>query len=164
VADLADDVTVHAKDLLDTLAAGAAALPARRDAEWRWPLAPEPGEVVERLPAADLHRVGAAAERTLREAVTGGVGGRAVGERVLREALLDHVPIVVDAGAGRRVDVPQRLVQAVVRMGFLGPSAGAGSVATRVEVRVAASWVGLAAAYGSAWHRPSTTLDVRPAR
>jgi hypothetical protein len=162
-ADLTEDATVRARDLLNALEAGAA-LPARHDAQWRWPVAPEPGETVERLPAADVHRVGAAAERTLREAVTGGMGGRAVGERMLREALLDHVPIVVDAGGGRRVEVPQRLVQAVVRMGFLGHVVAAGFGETRVEVRVAAGWVGLAAGYGSAWHRPSTTLNVRPTR
>jgi len=162
-ADLTDDATVRAGDLLDALGAAATSLPTRHDAQWRWPLPPEPGEVVERLPAADVHRIGAAAARTLREAAAGGVGGRAVGERVLRDALLDHVPVVVETGGGRRVEVPQRLVQAVVRMGFLGPAAGVGSGDARVEVRVAAGWVGLAAPYGSAWHRPSTTLDIHPA-
>jgi hypothetical protein len=108
--------------------------------------------------------VGAAAEATLRAAVTGGVRGRAVGERVLRDALLDHVPVVVLADDGTRVDVPQRLVQAVVRMGFLGLAPAGGEPAGgAVEVRVARGWVGLAGAFGAGWHRSSRGLGVRPA-
>jgi hypothetical protein len=135
-------------------------LPPRHDAQWRWPLPPGAGRVVERLPAVEVHRVGAAAETTLREAVAGGVRGRAVGERVLRDALLDHVPVVVLADDGTRVGVPQRLVQAVVRMGFLGPSTAGGEV----QVRVAGGWVGLAGAFGTGWHRSSRGLDLRPTR
>ncbi len=78
--------------------------------------------MVESLPATELARVAAAASETLRTAAEKGVGGRAVGERVVRDALLDHVAIVVTAADGERVEVPQRLVQAVVRMGFLGQS------------------------------------------
>jgi hypothetical protein len=131
-------------------------MPRRRDAQWRWPLPTGPGRVVERLPAAELRRVGEAAAQTLRAAVAGGVRGRAVGERVLRDALLDHVPIVVEADEGTRVEVPQRLVQAVERMGFLDDGVG--------EVRTAGGWVGLSGAYGVAWYRTSTVLDMRPAR
>jgi hypothetical protein len=165
---LTDDATVRATDLLRALDTGAAHLPPRHDAQWRWPVPPGGGQVVERLPTAEVRRVGAAAETTLRAAVAGGVDGRAVGERVLRDALLDHVPVVVLTDHGARVDVSQRLVQAVVRMGFLGP-AEAGDPASgaphgEVEVRVAGSWVGLAGAFGTAWHRTSTGLDVRPAR
>ncbi|GAA1794303.1 hypothetical protein HC028_22175 [Planosporangium flavigriseum] len=162
-ADLAEDATVRAADLLDALDAGADRLPPRRDAEWRWPLPPEAGLVVERLPVAELHRVGAAAEATLRAAVTGGVRGRAVGERVLRDALLDHVPVVVITDDGTRVDVPQRLVQGVVRMGFLGAAPAPGEPAGgAVEVRLARGWVGLAGAFGTGWHRSSRGLAVRP--
>jgi hypothetical protein len=155
-AALDSDATVAAGDLLATLEAGTGPLPRRQDAQWRWPLPPGPGRAVERLPAAELRRVGAAAAETLRTAVAEGVGGRAVGERVLRDALLDHVPIVVETDEGVRVRVPQRLVQAVERMGFLDDGVG--------EVRTAGGWVGLAGAYGVAWHRTSTMLDISPAR
>ncbi|MCW2641167.1 MAG: hypothetical protein JWP76_3473 [Dactylosporangium sp.] len=158
-ADLTDDATVRAADLLRALDAGSGRLPPRHDAQWRWPLPPGAGRVVERLPAGEVHRVGAAAETTLREAVASGVRGRAVGERVLRDALLDHVPVVVLTEDGTRVDVPQRLVQAVVRMGFLGPSPAGGEV----EVRVAGGWIGLAGAFGAGWHRSSRGFEVRPA-
>jgi hypothetical protein len=157
-AAVGDDVTVRAADLLAAVGTGGA-MPARHDAAWRWPLPPVPGRTVERLPARELRRVGAAAASTLREAVTSGVRGRAVGERMLRDALLAHVPIVVTADDGTRVEVPQRLVQAVVRMGFLGDDPN-----DPVQVRVAGAWVGLVATYGAAWHRPAAGLEVRPAR
>jgi hypothetical protein len=78
---------------------------------------------------------------------------------VLRDALLDHVPVVVITDDGRRVEVPQRLVQAVVRMGFLGPPTAGGEA----DVRVAHGWVGLAGAFGTGWYRSSRGLAVRPA-
>jgi hypothetical protein len=151
------DATVEASALLSGLADGAT--PPRRDAEWRWPLPPSRGRVIETVPAAEIVRIAAAASTTLRAAADSGVGGRPIGERALRDALLDHVPIVVTGPDGERVDVSQRLVQAVVRMGFLGPSEmtlGEESVA----VRVAGTWVGLAAAYGSAWYRRKSPMQV----
>jgi hypothetical protein len=151
------DATVRATDLLRALDCD---LPARHDAQWRWPVPPDAGQVVERLPVAEVRQLGAAAESTLRTAVTTGVRGRAVGERVLRDALLDHVPVVVITDDGVRYEVPQRLVQAVVRMGFLG-STGDGDVDVRA---VAGGWVGLAGPYGTGWHRASTGLDLRPIR
>ncbi|MGC9669260.1 hypothetical protein ACNTMW_22210 [Planosporangium sp. 12N6] len=157
-AGLADDVTVRAADLLRTLDAGADRLPPRCDAQWRWPLPPAVSRLVERLPATEVHRVGAAAETTLRAAVAGGVRGRAVGERVLRDALLDHVPVVVLTDDGTRVEVPQRLVQAVVRMGFAGPPGAGGEV----QVRVAGGWVGLGGEFGTGWYRSSRGFEVRP--
>jgi hypothetical protein len=129
-------------------------------AAWRWGLPPSPGEAVERIPAADLRRVGAAAARTLREVSEGGLAGRAVGQRAVRDALLDHVAVTVEA-AGRRVAVPQRLVQAVTRMGFITPSP---SVHEHVTVRVAAGWVALVADYGTAWWRRSSGLTLTPVR
>jgi hypothetical protein len=149
------DVTVSARELLDALAPDAFALPPVRDADWRWPLPPAASRTVERLPAAEVRRVGAAAADALREAVATGVRGRAVGERVLRDALLDHVPIVVTGPDRERIDVPQRLVQAVVRMGFAGSE-------VPVEVRCAGAWTGLAAGYGTAWYHPAGALSVRP--
>ena len=149
------DVTVPAAELLAALDDQPVALPPARDALWRWPLPPPASRVVERLPAPEVRRIGTAAASALREAVATGVRGRAVGERVLRDALLDHVPVVVTGPDGERIEVSQRLVQAVVRMGFAGSDAA-------VEVRVAGAWVGLAAGFGTAWHRPADALTVRP--
>jgi hypothetical protein len=154
---VAGDVTVGAASLLSSVRSGAAAGPARRDEAWRWPLPPSRGRVVETIPVAELARVARAASTTLRTAVSGGVGGRPVGERAVRDALLDHVPIVVTSEDGDRVEVSQRLVQAIARMGFLGRSdmtLGEDAVA----VRVASAWVGLAAPYGSSWYRPISPL------
>lgn len=149
--DLADDVTVGAAALLASVESAEPGLPSPRPTDWRWPLPGVPGTVVESVPADDILRVGAAAADTVRTASTEGVGGRAVGSRALRDALLDHVPIVVTTGAGERVPVPQRLVQAVLRMGF----APAGSA---VQVRVAGGWVGLCASFGNSWFRPPLLL------
>lgn len=161
-ARLAEDVTVRAADLLGALDRGDDLLPSRLDAQWRWPVPAGSGRAVERLPAAEVRRIGAAAESTLREAVAGGVSGRPVGERMLRDALLDHVPVVVSADDGTRVEVPQRLVQAVLRMGFVGPPTVSGAVTGgEVEVRVVPGWIGLAGAFGTAWYRPGRGLEVR---
>jgi hypothetical protein len=162
-AHLTEDVTVRAADLLANLDAGCRRSPTRHDAAWRWPVPSGPGRVVERLPAAEVRRLGAAAGNTLREAA-GGLRGRAVGERVLRDALLDHVPVVVTTEDGSRVEVSQRLVQAVVRMGFVGPEIAVGPETTDddVKVRIAVGWVGLAGSFGSGWCH-SMRLDVSPA-
>jgi hypothetical protein len=173
------DITVAAADLLQ----GGTNLK-RRDADWRWPVPSSRGEAVEVIPAHEVARLAAAASRTMRAAAAEGLAGRAVGERVLRDALLDHVPIVVTVDRGRRVEVPQRMVQAVARMGFLGrvtQSPGAadtpgliadtpgtvtnGEDATTitpgsnsVTVRLAMGWIGLDALHGSAWYRPISPL------
>lgn len=161
-ADVGADATVRAADLLAGLAT-AVALPARQDSAWRWPLPPGRGRTVERLPAAEVRRVALAAAGTVQTAATVGIGGRPVGSRALRDALLDHVPIVVSA-EGRRIEVPQRLVQAVVRMGFLGPATGAQSADGQlVRVNVDGTWVGLAADFGTAWHLPRRSgLQLQP--
>jgi hypothetical protein len=162
-----DDATVAAADLLAELGRGGGALPARRDQQWRWPLPPSGARVVETVPAGDVYRIAAAAAGTLRAASTEGVGGRPVGQRALRDALLDHVAILVTDGESR-IEVPQRLIQAVVRMGFLGRSApAAGEVVPvqvgEVRVQAAGRWVGLAAPYGAAWLPPVSQFAVRPA-
>jgi hypothetical protein len=152
-----EDVTVRAADLLTELVRGGAALPARRDELWRWPLPPARSEVLERIPAGEIREIGAAAEGTVRAAARDGVGGRAVGDRAVRDALLDHVAILVTPQLpGEPVKVPQRLVQAVVRMGFLGRAEATGTV----RVLRAGRWTGLAAAYGTAWLRPAGGLAV----
>jgi hypothetical protein len=194
---LSQDVTVLAADLLAELAREGPELPTRRDEQWRWPLPPAGQQVLERVPVAAVREIGAAAEGTVRAAAHGGVGGRAVGDRVVRDALLDHVAIRVrpdvagdagpdpgveagggaigrdaEAGGGAigrdaeagggdtaldSVEVPQRLIQAVIRMGFLGGVPDNG----QVRVLRAATWVGLAAQYGTAWLRPAGSLVVR---
>jgi hypothetical protein len=110
--------------------------------------------VLEELPADVVRSLGSAAADTLRMAEAQGVGGRAVGSRAVRDALLDHVAIVVSAGP-RRVEIPQRLVQAVVRMGFAPAD-------EPVRVLGAGPWIGLAAAYGTAWWRPTAGLTLTP--
>ncbi|MBW4702789.1 MULTISPECIES: hypothetical protein [unclassified Micromonospora] len=165
VAGLAPaDVTVVAAELLARLAAADAALPPGRDDRWRWPLPPGASRPVEVLPAAGLRRIAEAAAGTLRTAAAEGVRGRAVGQRVLRDALLDHVAVTVtpDADPTEPVEVTQRLVQGVVRMGFLGPAEVTG--AQEVQVRVAGRWVGLVGPYGAAWSRKVSDLAIRPAR
>ena len=152
VPGLAADVdrTVRGDELLTALQTSGD-LPAARDDAWRWSLPAVPGATVERIPVAEVVRLSEAAASTVRAASVEGVGGRAVGSRALRDALLDHVPIVVTTDEGAHVAVPQRLIQAVTRMAFVpGPSASR----PFVDVRVAGPWVGLAAPYGSAWHRP----------
>jgi hypothetical protein len=153
------DATVSAAELLAELAAGGRILPGRRDGEWRWPLPPPGARPVESVASAELSRLAAAAAGTLREAAVAGVGGRAVGSRALRDALLDHVALVVTPPDGRPVEVSQRLVQAIFRMGFLGPS---GMDVPGSQVCVAARWVGLSAPFGVAWLPTVNTLAVLP--
>jgi hypothetical protein len=149
-AKLGLDRTVAAVDLVASVDGP---IPASRDTDWRWSLPAIPGTLVEKIPAADVLRVGAAAARTLRTASAEGVGGRPVGSRMLRDALLDHEPIVVTTEGGRRIPVSQRLVQAVIRMGFVGEGQG-----DFVDVRISGPWTALACAYGSAWHRVAGSL------
>jgi hypothetical protein len=147
------DVTVRGSDLLLWLSTPDLPFPAPRDQLWRWPLPPPGAAAVEAVRGDEIRRVAAAASMTLRDAETHGVGGRPAGERVVREALLDHVPIAVTSPSGQRVDVSQRLVQALVRMNFLDRD-GEGSV----TVRAVGGWIGLSATYGSCWHRPVSSL------
>jgi hypothetical protein len=155
-AEVGRDVTVRAKDLFEVLRGNGDRLPTAVDAQWRWPLPPGPGTLVEELPAADVRRVADAAAQVVRDAIADGVGGRAVGTRRIRDAMLDHVPFVVEHGT-ERFDVPQRQVQGLVRMGFLGTDP--------VAVRRAARWTGLAATHGSCWYLPigeTLSLQVAP--
>jgi hypothetical protein len=151
------DVTLRAAEFLAAVEVGGA-LPEAVDHAWRWSLPPGPGEVVEELAAADVRRVAEAAAETARHALTQGVGGRAVGSRRIRDALLDHVPFVVDTGA-ERIEIPQRLVQALVRMGLLGTG--------MVAVRRVGPWKGLSSELGAVWYRPvgeTLALQVAPYR
>lgn len=150
------DVTVEAAALLRSLESDEP--PRRRDEAWRWPLPSHRGRAVETIPEVQITRVARAASQTLREASAHGLaGGRRVGERVLRDALLDHVPIVATGVDGERVEIPQRLVQAVARMGFVRPSSQSAEddltqSETSVTVRLSGRWIGLECSYGSAWY------------
>ncbi|MGX6602192.1 hypothetical protein ACWKSP_08675 [Micromonosporaceae bacterium Da 78-11] len=158
-----DDATVSAAELLAVLAKGGDRLPERRDAQWRWPLPPAAGRTVESVSGAELTRLAAAAAGTLREVSAGALGERAIGQRAVRDALLDHVALVVTPAGGEPVEVSQRLVQAISRMGFLGPDRDLDRVdqpATRV--RVAGRWVALSAPYGVAWLQAVNKLTVMP--
>ncbi|MEV6488295.1 hypothetical protein AB0M20_06620 [Actinoplanes sp. NPDC051633] len=152
------DVTVSASALLANLSADRTALPPARDADWRWPLPPVGAAVVETIATAELGRLASAAAGTLRE-VTGGGLGRAVGQRMVRDALLDHVALVVTPAEGEPIEVPQRLVQAASRMGFLGRSE---VDAPDTRVYVAKRWLGLSAPYGVAWLQRVNKLTVMP--
>ncbi|MEV6598396.1 hypothetical protein AB0M36_16180 [Actinoplanes sp. NPDC051346] len=153
------DATVSADALLAALAAGSDELPSRRDADWRWPMPPAGVRAIESVAVAELNRLAAAAAGTLREVTSGGLAGRSVGQRAVRDALLDHVALVVTPPEGEPVSVPQRLVQAVSRMGFLGPADMDGPGA---RVCTAGRWVGLSAPYGVAWLLPVQELTVMP--
>jgi hypothetical protein len=161
------DATVPARALLAGLTVAAPGVPLelapRRDARWRWGLPPRGGRVVEELPAALVRRLGSAAERAVRDAAGGAVAGRAVGERLVRDALLDHEPIVVENtvtnSTVERIAVPQRLVQGVVKMSFLR-SIGDSSEPP-VRVLVAGRYVGLGAEYGVTWYRKSAGLAIQ---
>ena len=157
-----EDGTYAAADLL----AGSDAR--RRDQEWRWPLPPSEGRVVETIPVAEVVRLAEAAARTVRAATTEGIQGRPVGERVLRDALLDHVAVVVTTSgrsegavdaAAERIEIPQRMIQALVRMGLQGVTDGTAGTET-VTVRRAMSWIGLSSRDGSAWYRPISPLHL----
>lgn len=153
------DVTVSAAELLAALARGDAELPPRRDSLWRWPLPSSAGRAVESVASAELARLAAAAAGTLREVTAEGLAGRAVGQRAVRDALLDHIALVVTPGDGDPVDVPQRLIQAVSRMGFLGRADVDGGDS---RVRVSGRWVGISAPYGVAWLQNVNKLTVIP--
>lgn len=154
------DLTVSAAGWLAGLTGGSglAALP-RLDAQWRAPLPPvaagREGDEIEAIPASVIRDIADAAARTLRETESAGLNGRAVGQRALRDALLDHVPIVVTTDTDN-VAIPQRLIQAVVRMGFLASESDSTARILRFP-----AWTGISAAYGTAWWRPTATLGVR---
>jgi hypothetical protein len=156
---ITEDTVTRADELLNAaLATPVEPLPDRRDRDWRWPLPADAGQSVERIPVETIHRISEAAAETLRTAAQSGVGGRAVGSRALRDALLDHVPIEVVTDDGQRVQVPQRLVQAVVRLGFAGPPSEQRTGGEFVDVRVSGAWTVLVAPYGAAWYRPPLAL------
>jgi hypothetical protein len=152
-SDLAEDATVNAAELLRGLERGERSLPGRHDLAWRSPLPPSAAEVLEDVPAGEFRRIAQAAASTLRAA-----GGRGVGERRLRDELLDHVALVVTHG-DHRAEVPVRLVQALARMDFLGADDAAA-----VRIRRAPGWLGTEGWYGAAWYRTGDALRLSPRR
>src|SRR5262249_17371286 len=146
VAPSTVDITYGAAELLDALSAGRGE-PSARDAGWRWPVPAGEGEPMGSVPAGELVRLGAAAPAPGRGRRGGTVraGHGRVGERVLRDAVLDHVGIVVES-AGQRIEIRQRLVQAALRMAFV-----AADDVENVTVRTGRGWVGLAARHGAVW-------------
>lgn len=186
------DMTVSAGGLLAALSGGGA-WPSPRDADWRWPVPPSPGTAVERIPAAQVIGLGAAAAATLRDAA-----GR-MGERMLRDTLLDHVAIEVVAGDGERPprtdrDAGDRRAahedrDAGVAAGVAGHAGVAvaaghgvrvrqrliqaalrmGFIASSesddyVTVRTVSGWVGLSARYGTVWRQDGAAFAVHPIR
>ena len=107
---------------------------------------------METLPAATVQRLGAAAA----EAVRAGRGR--VGDRMLRDALLDHVAIVISTG-DEEIPVRQSMIQAVLRMGFMSTD-GHG----QITVRIGGKWVGLAAEHGSVWLQTTPSLTIHMAK
>jgi hypothetical protein len=142
------DTSVGAAALLDSLTHGDGELPPARDRDWRWTLPSGPGRAVETLPTQEVRRLGAAAAETLRAA-----RGR-VGERMLRDALLDHVPIVVTTDHDK-IEIRQGLIQALLRMAFIDTDGR-----HEVTVRIAGTWAGLAAEYGSVWQQKHPSLAI----
>lgn len=151
------DRTVSVRDLLDGVAR-----PQARDSEWRVGLPPAAADAVEVIPVSVVRRMAQSAAETLRAALESGVDGRAVGARRLRDALLDHIAVTVTVDRpgsphfGRVVAIPQRMVQALTRMGW------AGDPAEHADVLLAGPWVGLATRSGAVWYRISGPM-LRPA-
>lgn len=133
----------------------AAASGESRDADWRGALPPGSGRVVETIPASVIWDAARAAAATWRE-----INSRpqTVGERAIRDALLDHAVITGTSDAdGTEFVVPQRLVQAIVRVGLLRSDDAAD-----VDVLIAGVWTGLRTASGEAWYRKPSGLSIRP--
>ncbi|BCJ34442.1 hypothetical protein Athai_19450 [Actinocatenispora thailandica] len=145
-SELADDATVRAADLLAALPDGA--LPARYDARWRGALPPAAAEPVEQVPAPELRRIAELAATTLRDST-----GRGVGERRVRDALLDHPGITLASGTVR-AGVPMRVVLALVRMGFLADEP--------VRFGISGRWLSAQARNGTAWYQRPGGLTLDP--
>lgn len=148
------DITVRGADLwnrLDVLAAEhrvdasqplTDTLP-RHDGQWRGVLPPPDAAVIERLDAADCQRIGRESATALQEAQQRAqLDNRAVGQRRLRDTLLDHTALTVTVD-DRRHDVSVRLVIGLLRMGFAPDGT--------VLVRRAGGRIGLGGRHGAAW-------------
>lgn len=119
------------------LAAGTAT--AQPAAAWRGRLPQRPWKPIETVPAAAVADIDRKAAEALRDRL-----GQGVGERRLRDAMLDHVALRIEHDGGIAA-VEVRLVAALCRMGFLGEDP--------VRVLKAGRRIGLAATYGAVWER-----------
>ncbi|MGY0233329.1 hypothetical protein [Longispora urticae] len=135
---------VDATYRVDELLADLSGTPPLRDTEWRGALPLAAGRTLEEIPAAELRRVAEAAAATLKAAPP------TLGERRVRDALLDHVAITVTTDDGESAEIPVRLVLGLTRMGFLGE--------TPVAVRRSGGWTGLVGEFGAAWYRPALSF------
>ncbi|GAA4900224.1 hypothetical protein LX16_0615 [Stackebrandtia albiflava] len=141
------DVTVRAADLWDGLTSDT--VPTRYDGQWRGMLPDPAAPVIEELTAAECQRIGRQAAESLdRARDRARREGRAVGERRLRDTLLDHTAFTVATGSERHT-VRLRLVIGLLRMGFApeGP----------VAVRRSGDRIGLEGVHGAVWN-PSAGL------
>ncbi|MEU5870067.1 hypothetical protein AB0A73_00730 [Glycomyces sp. NPDC047369] len=119
------------------LAAGSAEQ--QPEASWRGRLPQRPWTVVETVPAAAVADIDRKAGDALRER-----RGSGVGDRRLRDAMLDHVALTVEHG-GAHYPVQVRLVAALCRMGFLGDEP--------VKVLRSGRRLGLSGTFGAVWER-----------
>ena len=142
-AQLSTDVTVAAADLAAGLSDGT--MPATRDGQWRGAVPGDAGTVLEQLSAAECRGIGAAAADTLRRS-----RGRGLGDRRLRDALLDHVTLRVCVEQGE-YELRLRLVLGLLRMGLVGDDT--------VRVRLTAGRLGLETDLGVVWN-PAPGLSV----
>jgi hypothetical protein len=139
--------------LLESLDSAEPRLPQRHDLAWRSSLPPGPGQILEVVPSWEFRRIARAAGDTMRAAA-----GSGLGERRIRDELLDHVALIVTS-EHHRDEVTVRLVQGVVQMGFLG----AGD-STPVRIRRSGAWLGAEARFGCVWHRTASGLGRVPQR
>jgi hypothetical protein len=169
----------------------AVALPARRDADWRSQLPPTGGwQLLDTVPASVVVRLVGAGAEALRS--VGAAGGPGVGESLLDQEPLTvsggghtaGLPLRVLSAAWRMgflggvpLPPPRRPpaggpdvlggLSAAARPdaaaepdGSGGPDAG--NAEPQVAVSASGSWVRLAAPYGSAYHRATPSLVLRP--
>lgn len=145
---VSEDVTVRADALSDRVrdaeATDLIAGMPRHDGQWRGGMLPDPGaQVIERLTAGECHRIGDEAATALRDAQRQAEEQqRAIGERRLRDTLLDHVALTVTVESDKH-DVPVRLVVGLLRMGFAPDGT--------VLVRRSGRRLGLEGVHGAVW-------------
>jgi hypothetical protein len=143
------DAVVAAAALLDAPLGTDGTLPPRRDNEWRGPLPGGGFRRLDELPADVVAGLAAAGGRTFREAAA---GRSRSGARAVTDAVLDHVAVAVTGPGGETADVPQRAIQALSSLGFVG--------ADPVPVDVTTAWLRLVGTYGAVHLRRGTGLDV----
>jgi hypothetical protein len=146
-----EDAVVAASALLDVLGPEVV-LPPRRDTEWRGPLPGAGFRRLDELPADVVSRLAVAGERTFREAVAAGAGRSRSGARALTDGVLDHIAGVVTGPDGEAADLPQRAVQTLSSLGFLG--------ADPVAVDVTGAWLRLVGTYGAVYLRRGAGLGL----